>query len=302
MGAARKIVRMPPIVRRASTRPVTLHRFSFAIVTLDTDGREAKRHRGRAQQFTERLGNHAILEMVQIPGRTFVMGAPESEPDSGTSERPQHRVTVAGFFLGKHAVTIDQWRSVMGARPEAMNIAEATFKRSGRQPVVRVSFDEAEDFCAHLSRQTGREYRLPSEAEWEYACRAGTSTAFVFGPAISRQVVNYDGEALRRARPDGTHSTTRPDGALRVANGFGLFDMHGNVWEWCEDYWHNTYQGAPEDGSAWKEGESRNRVLRGGSWYATAEFCRAAARRPGGEAGIRSRQIGFRVAMTAGTD
>lgn len=237
--------------------------------------------------------------MVQIPGGTFLMGAPEGEPGSGTSERPQHRVTVPGFYLGKHAVTIDQWRAVMGARPEAMNIAEGTFKRSGRQPVVRVSFDEAEAFCARLSRKTRRDYRLPSEAEWEYACRAATSTAFAFGTTISRTVVNHDGETMRLAEPEGRHSTTRPVGSLRVANGFGLFDMHGNVWEWCEDYWHNTYQEAPDDGSAWKDGESRNRVLRGGSWYATSEFCRAAARRPGGEAGIRSRQIGFRVAMAA---
>ncbi len=132
-----------------------------------------------------------------------------------------------------------------------MKIAESSFKKSGRQPAVRVSFDEVEEFCARLSRKSGRAYRVPSEAEWEYACRAGTSTAFAFGPTITREVAIHDGEAIRRADPDGTHASTRPVGSPRVANAFGLSDMHGQVWEWCEDWWHGDYQGAPVDGSAW---------------------------------------------------
>ncbi len=132
---------------------MALRPFSFDVVTLDEQGRQTKRRRGRAQQFVERLGKRAILEMVQIPGGTFTMGAPENEPGSRGSERPQHRVSVPPFYLGKHAVTIDQWRAVMGARPHAMKIADDSFKLSGRQPVVRVSFDEAEAFCARLSRR-----------------------------------------------------------------------------------------------------------------------------------------------------
>lgn len=279
---------------------MALRPFSFDVVMLDEQGRQTKRRRGRAQQFAERLGKRAILAMVQIPGGTFTMGAPENEPGSRGSERPQHRVPVPPFYLGKHAVTIDQWRAVMGARPHAMKIADDSFKLSGRQPAVRVSFDEAEDFCARLSRRSGRAYRPPSEAEWEYACRAGTSAAFAFGTTISRRVANHDGETIRSARPEGKHPTTRPVGSLGAANAFGLYDMHGNVWEWCEDWWHSTYRGAPADGSAWKsDGDGRTRVLRGGSWYATAEFCRSASRSFGGEAGIRSRQIGFRVALAA---
>ena len=277
-------------------RGPSLRAFAFDAVTPDAPEPE----RGRARQFTERLGKRTVLRMVEIPGGTFVMGAPESEPGSTSSERPQHHVAVPSFYLGKYAVTIDQWRAVMGRSPHAMKIAEDSFKRSGRQPVVRVAFDEVEEFCARLARKTRRAYRLPTEAEWEYACRAGTSAAFAFGPTISRKVVNHDGETIRRDKPDGKHATTRPVGSLGVANGFGLFDMHGNVWEWCQDHWRNNYQDAPADGSAWKSGESRNRVLRGGSWYSTAAFCRAAMRRPGGEAGTRSRQIGFRVAMTVG--
>jgi formylglycine-generating enzyme required for sulfatase activity len=180
-----------------------------------------------------------------------------------------------------------------------MKFVESSFKKSGRQPVVRISFDEVQEFCARLSRKTRRIFRLPSEAECEYACRAGTSSAFAFGATISSDVVIYDGKAIRVANPDGTHTSTRPVGSLRISNAFGLSDMHGHVWEWCEDWWHKDYQGAPADGNAWKsDGEARNRVLRGGSWYAAAELCRSASRNIGGEAGIRSRQIGFRVALT----
>ena len=286
--------------RSAGKRAPALRSFRFDVVTLDADGREAGCHRGDARQFAERLGGGVPLHMVHIPGGAFTMGAPESEPGSRGSERPQHQVTVPPFYLGRYPVTIDQWRAVMGARPHAMKIADDSFKRSARQPVVRISFDEAADFCARLSRRSRRAYRLPTEAEWEYACRAGTSTAFAFGLGLSRAVAVHDGETVRRASPDKRHPTTRPVGSLRVANGFGLSDMHGNVWEWCEDWWHGSYQGAPEGGRAWtSDGDSRTRVLRGGSWYATAEFCRSASRSFGGEFGIRSRQIGFRLAMTA---
>jgi formylglycine-generating enzyme required for sulfatase activity len=277
-----------------------LRAFAFQTVALDGEGRVIDRRRASAHQLVQRLGKGVMLHLVRIPGGTFAMGAPEGEPGSRSAERPQHQVTVPPFYLGKVPVTLDQWRAVMGTRSEAMKIAESSFKKSGRQPAVRVSFDEVEDFCARLSGKTLSAYRLPSEAEWEYACRAGTSSAFAFGPTITREVAIHDGETIRRAVPDGKHATTRPVGSLRVANAFGLCDMHGQVWEWCEDWWHKNYQGAPTDGRAWtSDGEARSRVLRGGSWYAAVEFCRSAARNIGGEAGIRSRQIGFRVALSA---
>ena len=214
------------------------------------------------------------------------MGAPESEAGSRSNERPQHHVTVAPFCLGKHPVTIAQWCAVMGDIPSGMIGIGAAFDASPQQPVVRVSCDDAEAFCHTLSQRTGRAYRLPSEAEWEYACRAGTSTPFCFGETITRDVANFDGTA------------TTPVGSLGPANGFGVCDMHGNVFEWCQDRWHGDYQGAPADGSAWTSGaDQRTRVLRGGSWAHGADSCRSAARMLSGEPKARSRKIGFRVAV-----
>jgi formylglycine-generating enzyme required for sulfatase activity len=272
-----------------------LRAFTFDVVTLDQDGRETERRRGRAPQFSERLGKRAILHMVQIPGASFTMGAPASDAGGSHFEWPQRQVNVPPFYLGKTPVTIDQWRAVMGASPPAMKDLNNRFKVSGRQPVVSVSWREAEAFCAQLSRTTRRAYRLPTEAEWEYACRAGTASPFAFGESITREMANYDGDLLRLLGQD---CATNPVGSLGVANAFGLFDMHGNVWEWCGDYWHASYEGAPTDGSAWRRDANKGtRVLRGGSWSGQARYCRAAARRFGGHPSVRSREIGFRVAM-----
>jgi formylglycine-generating enzyme required for sulfatase activity len=172
-----------------------------------------------------------------------------------------------------------------------MQRLDPKFAASERQPVVRVSWNDADTFCARLSAGTGRPYRLPTEAEWEYACRAGTTTPFWFGAVLTPELANF--ETARRC-------VTLPVGSLGAANPFGLLDMHGNVWEWCQDRWNSNYEGAPADGSAWNVGaDSRTRVLRGGSWASPAAFCRAAARSFAGEPTVRSRQIGFRVAMSS---
>jgi len=285
----------------AAGRPLVLRPFAFEVVTLDQDGRGIERRHGHAQQFIEDLADDVILEMAQIPGGTFLMGAPESEADSLGVERPQHPVTVPPFFLGRYTVTIEQWLAVMGALPEGMQIVvDEAFTASARQPVVRVSYNDADAFCVRLSRATGRDYRLPTEAEWEYACRAGTTSPFAFGATITREVANYDsGSPGAAAAEEKTRGRTVPVGSLGAANGFGLLDMHGNVYELCEDRWHSSYQGAPADGSAWvSDADQRTRVLRGGSWSHRAKYCRAAARNIVGNPTGRSRKIGFRVAMT----
>jgi formylglycine-generating enzyme required for sulfatase activity len=245
----------------------------------------------RESLFVEALGNGITLEMVPIPGGTFLMGAPPDEPDSNNSERPQHLVTVPPFRLGRYVVTIAQWRAVMGELPEGVMRLDPRFASRDDLPVVRVCRLEADAFCSELSARTGRSYRLPSEAEWEYACRAGTTTAFWFGPTIDPDVVNFAASG---------RGMTVPVGSLGAANAFGLFDMHGNVWELCADKWNGTHAGAPTDGSAREVGEDpRTTVMRGGSWGSKkAASCRSASRMLVGNLNGRSRQFGFRVALS----
>jgi formylglycine-generating enzyme required for sulfatase activity len=241
--------------------------------------------------FVEELGNGVVLEMAAIPSGVFTMGAPAGEPGSTDSERPQHRVSVPPFRMGRCAITIAQWRGVMGELPEGILRLDPRFAASEGLPVVRVCWSDADAFCTRLSARTGRPYRLPSEAEWEYACRAGTTTPFWCGTSLTPDTANF----IAAGR-----SLTVPVGSLGAANAFDLFDMHGNVWEWCQDRWNSTYDGAPADGSAWMAGvEARTRVLRGGSWASPGAFCRAAARSFSGDLTARSRQFGLRVAMSA---
>ncbi len=240
----------------------------------------AQKTRGKAQYFTQDL-NGTLLEMVLIPGDRFDMGSPEGEEGSRDEERPQHEVSIAQFFMGKYPVTQAQWRAV-AAMPQVnqeLDPDPSYFKGDDR-PVEQVSWEEAVEFCDRLSAHTQRVYRLPSEAEWEYACRAGTTTPFHFGETISTEYANYDGRnAYGRGATGIYQGKTTPVGSFKVANRFGLFNMHGNVWEWCADHWHDDYQGAPIDGSAWVTGgDSDGRVLRGGSWVNVPEDCRSAYR------------------------
>ena len=218
------------------------------------------------------LGHGVSLELVRIPAGESLMGSPESEEDRHASESPQHRVHFREpFYLGKYPVTQAQWRAVMRDNP-------ARFKGHDR-PVERVSWDQCRQFCEKLKKRVGRETRLPSEAEWEYACRAGTTTPFYFGDTISTDQANYDGNYTYSRGSEGVYREETTTVGTFPANAFGLFDMHGNVWEWCADAWHDDYRGAPSDGSAWAVGgDEGSRVLRGGSWYGSPGLCRAAVR------------------------
>jgi formylglycine-generating enzyme required for sulfatase activity len=257
-----------------------------------------QRQPGQGMQLVEDLGNGVVLEMVQIPAGTFLMGSPETELERSNSEGPQHTVTLPTFFMGKYPVTQAQWRAV-AALPQVdrkLDPDPSYFKGDNR-PAEGVSWYEAVEFCARLSAHTGREYRLPSEAEWEYACRAGTETSFHFGETITTDLANYNGNYTYGPGPKGTYpKETTPVGSFQVANAFGLYDLHGNVWEWCADHWHDSYEGAPTDGSAWlTENENQYRLLRGGSWILPPSLCRSAFRlRP--LPGLRNDSYGFRVA------
>ena len=253
---------------------------------------------GEAHRYIEPLDNGIDLEMVAIPGGEFVMGSPANEPERYNSESPQHSVTVPGFFMGRYPITQAQWRVVV-ALPRVVRDLEpapSNFKGDAR-PVERVSWEDAVEFCDRLSRHTGREYRLPSEAEWEYACRAGTTTPFHFGEMINTEVANYNSSAYAGGSEGDRRGETTPITEFGVANAFGLSDMHGNVLEWCLDHWHDNYERAPTDGSVWLSGNERaNRVCRGGSWSYYPGDCRSAYRNHT-TPGLRSYGLGFRVVV-----
>ena len=260
------------------------------------------RYRTTGQYFTEPLGNGVGLDMVFIPGGKFLMGAPEDEPESQDRERPQHEVTLQPFFMGRYTITQAQWRVVASYLQIERELSPdpSRFKGDNR-PVENVSWDDATEFCQRLSAETGREYKLSSEAQWEYACRAGTTTPFHFGETITTELANYNGTddqwgSYGRGTKGEYRKQTTEVGSF-LANRFGLHDMHGNVLELCEDDYHNSYKGAPTDGTAWIDSDRANtdRVLRGGSWYGLPRGCRSAFRISYFRRGFILDIVGFRV-------
>ena len=254
--------------------------------------------------FDEMLGE-VPLRMMQIPSGSFTMGSPETEPERFDDEGPQHEVLVPTFFMGKYPVTQDQWRFVVGLEPvnRELDLDPSEFK-GNKRPVASISWYEAVEFCDRLSRHTKREYHLLSEAEWEYACRAGTETPFHFGETITTDLANYNGideeyGAYGRGPKGGYRKETTPVDFFEVANIWGLCDMHGNIFEWCLDHWHGSYQGAPKDGRAWlTDNEDAERVIRGGSWNGFPRNCRSAYRNYS-YPDARNFDVGFRVVCRA---
>ncbi len=279
---------------KSSASPPPLNPFNFEVVTVNNRGEISNRSNKQAQFFTENLGNGVTLEMVAILSGKFIMGSPATEKDRSKNEDPQHEVSIPPFYMGKFAVTQAQWQAVMGGNNPS------NFK-GDKRPVESISWHQAREFCQKLSQQMGRQYRLPSEAEWEYACRAGTTTPFHFGETITPALVNYDGNNPYGAAPKGLYRQQTTDVGSFPPNVFGLYDMHGNVWEWCQDEWHENYNGAPTDGSAWEakgnENDNRRRALRGGSWHDLAQNCRSASRNYF-NAYVRYDFIGFRVVVS----
>ncbi len=263
-----------------ATTGITLSTFEFETVTLDSSGSVIERRKLQARQFVEELASGVTLEMVEIPGGTFLMGSPESEAGSYDDERPQHTVTVSPFYMGKYQVTQRQWRAVASLPKVSRDLeSDPSHFKGDDLPVERVSWEEAVEFCERLSKATEKKYRLPTEAEWEYACRAGTTTPFAFGETITAEIVNYDGNYPYASALKGEYrQQTVAVGSLGLANGFGLYDMHGNVWEWCGDWYSGNYyrESTRDDPTGSSTGSYR--VMRGGSWRDDAQDCRSAGR------------------------
>jgi len=280
-----------------------LEPFEFTIATLHR-GRgqwRIQRQQGSAYRLTEPLSELVTLEMVAIPGGTFLMGSPKNKKQRSDSEGPQYSVTVQPFLMGRYPITQAQWQMVTALPPvkRELDSNPSRFKGAMR-PVERVTWYDAVEFCARLSAHTGRQYRLPTEAEWEYACRAGTTTPFHFGKTITSDLANYDSNSTYADGPKGEYrEEITPVDHFGIANAFGLCDMHGNVYEWCQDHWHSNYEDAPTDGSAWStENDNDSRILRGGSWIDVPWFCRSAYR-DYNTPDDRSFLIGFRVCCSA---
>ena len=245
--------------------------FEFEFVTVNNSGKMTHRKHKQAYFQTEDLGKGVTLEMVEIMGGTFLMGSNQSD-----LEKPQHQVTVQSFYLSKYPITQAQWQVMMDYNP--------SWFKEDKHPVENVSWHDAIKFCQQLSKMTNKPYRLPSEAEWEYACRAGTTTPFHVGPTIITRLANFQGFRTSEV-------------GIFPPNAFGLYDMHGNVWEWCADSWHNNYEGAPSDGYVWETKEKdAYRLQRGGSWCCTPERCRCASR-SWLEGDKMNNDVGFRVAL-----
>jgi formylglycine-generating enzyme required for sulfatase activity len=235
---------------------------------------------GPATTFTLDLAAGVKMEFVLIRPGSFQMGSAKS---SNTEEKPIHKVTISKpFYMGKYEVTQEQWQAVMGSNP-------SNFK-GPKNPVEMVSWNDCQEFLKKINAKfPGMGFRLPSEAEWEYACRAGSTTEYCYGNG-ERGLGDYAWYDSNSSR------TTHPVGEKKP-NAWGLYDMHGNVWEWCQDGYRDSYNGAPTDGSAWESLGSRLRVLRGGDWRSNPRRCRSATRNVN-TPGVRAVDIGFRLSRT----
>ncbi|MDB9338683.1 MULTISPECIES: SAV_2336 N-terminal domain-related protein [Cyanophyceae] len=295
------------ILSKALGEKITKTNFKNAIQEQVNNFHIELRHsRQTANYFIQEL-NGVQLEMVSIPEGSFMMGSPETESDRSKSESRQHRVNIQNFCMGKYTITQAQWQVVASLEQVSRELKPDPSKFKGaNRPVEQVSWYDAVEFCQRLTAHTKREYRLPSEAEWEYACRAGTTSPFHFGETITSKLANYRATSIYARGVKGTYrQETTPVGSFKAANNFGLYDMHGNVLEWCLDDWHNNYEGAPTDGSAWfnnnnifqKQGRA---VLRGGSWFDDPQYCRSAFRNYGSLRDDLDNTIGFRVVCSVG--
>ncbi|KAA3663858.1 MAG: formylglycine-generating enzyme family protein [Chloroflexi bacterium] len=266
------------------------NKIQFETVQLNQFGEIIGRSTHTAEQLTVPLNNDISLKLVAIPGGEFMMGSP---PGVGhDDERPYHPVTIDPFWMGIYPITQAQWKAVMGVDDHPSRF------KGPNLPIDNVNWLDAQAYCQLLTDHTSNEFYLPSEAQWEFACRAGTTTPFYFGETITTEFVNFQGEFVYGQAPKGIYRHVPTNVGSFPPNAFGLFDMHGNVLEWCADPWHKNYEGAPRNGRVWAASHpTPYSIIRGGSWHDTPDAARSATR-------IRfiaaeaDDFIGFRVAMS----
>jgi eukaryotic-like serine/threonine-protein kinase len=290
----------PSIIPSPSPSPtskIILESFSFLTVQLNSKGEIIKRETLQGQQFISAFD----IKMIKIIGGRFRMGSPGTETDRMDDEGLQRDVTISDFFMGKCVVTQAQWKAVSALPKVKIDLNPNPSKFTGdRLPVESVSWLDAMEFCERLSVHTGLTYRLPTEAQWEYACRAGTTTPFYFGETITTDVANFNGNSTYGKASKGVYREKTIEVDSFDPNAFGLYNMHGNVLEWCLDPWHENYNGAPNDDRVWDASNnsgSEFRTMRGGSWRRFPDNSRS-ANRSHLEPEQRDNSIGFRVALS----
>jgi formylglycine-generating enzyme required for sulfatase activity len=306
---ARQPLPPPPMAETPSLKPritspipspeVGEPSMTFEFVTLDGRGKIREKIPGKVALLRQDLGGGAYMDLAPVPGGVFWRGSDPAEEGHQPSEDPRSEVTISPFHMGVCEVTQAQWGAVAAMPPVERDLPpDPSYFKGDQRPVEMVSWEDCVEFCLRLSQQTGKPFRLPSEAEWEFACRAGTDTPFSLGPTLTTELANYFGSTPYASGPSGlARNQTLEVGVNGYPNAFGLFDMHGNVAEWCADPWHPNYSGAPLDGAPWEAGGDRFlRVYRGGSWRSFAVDLRSAERK-GLTSTLRYNILGFRVAM-----
>ncbi|BAQ65951.1 bifunctional serine/threonine-protein kinase/formylglycine-generating enzyme family protein [Geminocystis sp. NIES-3709] len=294
-------INAPPTIIKPKTNYPNIETFEFETISIEPEKKlfglmsSLKKNTitKNGQFFVEYLGEGVNLDMVFIPSGSFMMGSNNNEVGRDKDENPVHLVNLNSFYISKYPITQLQWRTISSfpkaGRPVKNN--PSAFK-GDNLPVEKVSWLDAQEFCKRLTKYTNRNYRLPTESEWEYACRGNTKSAFFFGDTIAPDIVNYDG---RNDHKKGKFDKKTTPVDSFYPNPFGLYDVHGNVWEWCEDHYTNNYVHTPKDGSAYNATMSNQpRVVRGGSWSLSSQYCRS-AKRSSYAADSNYNFIGFRV-------
>lgn len=293
-----------PKTKPKKNRVSSLKTCQFSVITVDKKGEIIQQSKQENRYFTVNLGKGISLDMVVIKGGKFFMGCPHKESRDNQEQKPRHWVILPSFCMGKYPITQAQWEIIMNYNP--------SYFKGHNRPIESVSWYECLDFCQNLSQDIGIQFTLPSESQWEYACRGiinpeqyrgldgeETYPPFHFGETITSEFANYNSKRTYQQESLGIYRQQTTDVGRFFPNAFGLYDMHGNVWEWCADTWHNNYKNAPTDGSIWLNGDDENSPMRGGSWGAFPAYCRSATRSKV-KRNNRSQYNGFRVVYNFG--